>query len=217
MYMSFLDQQYKPITPLVLDEYRNDIAVINSVTQPPFNNQLPEDEYRLFNSGKSDLTPSIKAQFESYLEYSFDKLSNWQALRDAYQSHRLAVMIHEDSEPEFVWYCQPLEEGTMETYTPPTQPVEVEPVNSEPSVVEQLNNMTLGQAIEFVKQKAQGFAEAKDYKDRLQAHKEELEALDIRRAEIVQSIASLEQYEYPTAEDYHAISELTSTLKQLFN
>jgi C4-dicarboxylate-specific signal transduction histidine kinase len=215
MYMSFLDQHYKSITPLVLDEYRtNASGTLNNLVQPPFNNQLPEEEYKLFTAGKSDLLPSIKAQFESYLEYSFDKLSNWQALRDAYQTHRLAVMVHEHSEPENVWYCQHLEEGTMETYTPPTQPVEVE---SAVTVAEQLDSMTLSQAIEFVKQKAQSFAVATATQQQLQAYKEELTQLEERRAHLVQTIAEFEQHEFPTTEEFDAIAELAQSLKQLFN
>lgn len=224
MYLAFIDPQLNSaITPLVKDEYRTDQSVLTSLTLPAFNNAIPEDQYQLFSNGKSQLLPAIAAQFQAYLEYSFEKIENWNSMRDAFQQQRLAIMTHEDGEPECIWYCIPGE--TMETYIPPAQPIEVEPVtagfpvNSEPfvTVAEQLDAMTLSQAIEFVKQKAQSFALATETQQQLQAHKKELAQLEERRAHLIQTIAEFEQHEYPTQEEFDAITELAGTLKRLFN
>lgn len=213
MYLAFYDENNIFITPEVGDAYRPDQNTVNQILHPAFNNAMPEEQYQLFSSGRSALLPAVHSQFEAYLSFCLNKVNNWEKLRDAYNHQRLAVISYEDDEASPIWYCIPTTtEQTIETYTPPAQTVEVA---AQPTVTEQLNNMTLSQAIEFVKQKAQSFAEAKDYKDRLQAYKEELEALDIRRAEIVQTIASLEQYDYPTQEEFDAIAELAGTLKQL--
>ena len=211
MYLAFYDENNNFILPEVSETYRSDQNTINQILHPAFNNTLPENEYELFNSGRSALPPSIQSQFNDYLSFCFNKVNNWEALRNAYNAQRLAVITYEDDELSPIWYCSPTPtEQTMETYTPPAQTVET----AQPTVAEQLENMTLSQAIEFVKQKAQSFAIATQKQEQLQAYKEELKQLEERRNYLFHAIAEFDQSQFPTQEEFDAIAELAGTLRQ---
>jgi hypothetical protein len=224
MYLSFYDENNLFLTPEVIDEVRSDTHAVKEILEPPFNNNLPEEDYALFSSGKSVLPSSMATQFEDYLTFILNKVNNWEAYRNAYSYRRLAIIDYEEGEPTPIWYSTPSTEK-MEVYTPPATEV-AEPAATEEemsfgelpcTLQSNIGNLTLNEAIELIKQKAAAASSASEIQEKLLIFQSELDELEKRKASILGAIQELKQQfaELPSTEEYEAISKLALTLSQL--
>ena len=135
MHLVFYTADSKFIAPVVSEAYRPDSNTVTAIVSHPFNIQMPEAEYELFSKGQSDLLPSVKEQFEAYLNFCFNKVDNWEEMRDAYNHHRMAVIDGEDP----VWYCTPLASvPTVEQVEVVAAPAPIETTQPEPITAQSL-------------------------------------------------------------------------------
>lgn len=226
MYLGFYNTNNEFIIPLVKDEYRCDQNTVNFILQPPFNHQLPEEEYVKFSSGKSELTETAKGQFDSYLSFCFDKVNNWEELRDAYHSRRLAVVTYDDDVANPIWVAIP--ESNSQPIEPEPMPIEYVPVVVTQEVAEavpsaetpviNVGDLTLAQAIALVKQKATELAEDNTNSDvQLATLKSELADVERHRDMLLAHIKHLEEKLMSANSEMAAIADLAAMLKPFIN